>query len=161
MKKATLAELDAINEVTLEYLRNLSPEEVHTLLYQMEDYHGFGKAVLPEPFLSETLASFGFTPSDVQLELVLVAHDLHDEIHHHQDATAAIIVLGQEEHLPNAVGAFAYLDDRWFPVSTGNRVDVPEGTVHGFTVEPRGMLYFLSGQSPPITGPDGRNDYHK
>jgi len=152
----------------------MSAEEVATLI-SMEDYHGFSKSWLPDHFLKPILDPYGFLPHEVQVEIVSVTRDLRDEVHHHEEADAIVNILGKKQHLPNPVGASAFLENsstftpcvvfmgnnEWFSLNASYRIDIPAGYKHGFTVEPEGVLYFLSAQSPPITGPEGRNDYHK
>ena len=75
------------------------------------------------------------------------------------DAHAYCTILGSEDNVAEPKGAHAFLKDRWSPVKAGDVVDVPPNTLHGFTVEPNGILYFLSLQSPPIERGDGHDDY--
>ncbi len=162
MKTASLEDLVRIRCRVRSWLASQSDASVMDRLAWSE-YHGFGKAVLPEPAHTALLHEFGYTPHDVQVEIVRVDRDLSDEIHHHEDATACILVLGPNEGFPTAVSALVYiaLMQAWGPAASGDRMTFLPGTLHGFTVRSGGILYFLSVQSPPITGPDGRNDYHK
>ena len=116
------------------------------------DYHGFRKA---------RVAAGLKIPEWAQVEFVVVARDLSDELHYHREAHALTTVLGNAEGFPDPRKASAYVGGTWRPVAAGNVLDIPPGTPHGFTIAPDGYLAFLSVQSPPIERPDGADDYHR
>ena len=151
--------LQQIADSILVKLSTASQEEADRLL-QMNDYHGFLKAKIPEDFLEEVLSPFQLTTRDVQIEIVKVDTDLSNEIHYHQDSYAYCVVMGDEYKVENPRGAKGYLNDSWMPVNKGDVVKIPPKTHHGFTVEPGGILIFLSVQAPPIER-EGNDDYHK
>ena len=128
-------------------------------MISMVTYHGFHKSRLPATFLQSVLGPHGLDAQDVQIEIVKVDADLTGEIHYHAQAHAYIRVLGPAEWLDAATAALAYRDGAWKPVTSGQELDIPPGAAHGFSVEPGGVLWFLSVQAPPIVG-EGTDDYH-
>ena len=156
-------------------LRAMPEEAIESLMFIMDlpqegipqrlresghgEYHGHGKYRFSKKFLSGIRALRGQDLSKVQAELVCVKRDLSHEIHHHKKSEAYVIGLGQEEHLPNAKGAQVYSGSEWSSFETGDRESFPTGLAHGFRVLNGGILYFLSLQSPPISG-EGYDDYH-
>ena len=151
--------LQKIAESILGKLKSASVEEAACLL-QMNDYHGFLKARIPEDFLKEILSPYSLTPEQVQIEIVKVDRDLSNEIHYHEGSHAYCVILGESEKVENPKEAKAFVKDHWFSVNSGDVVSIPPGTPHGFTVGEGGHLIFLSVQSPPIER-EGNDDYHK
>jgi quercetin dioxygenase-like cupin family protein len=127
----------------------------------MIDYHGFAKSRLPEEFQKKVLWSYKLTPSEVQIEVIKVTTDLRHEIHYHAEAFAYVVGLGSREHLPEPRGASVYLGHSWKSFAAGEKLEIPAGTNHGFTVEEGGELWFLSIQTPPIVDGQGRDDYYR
>jgi hypothetical protein len=151
--------LKKISDEIVAVFRKLPPEAVSDMI-SMIDYHGFWKTRLPHTFLCSILAPHGLSPDDVQIEIVKVDTDLTREVHFHAHAHAMIYALGKSEGLENAKRAMAYRHNIWRGIESGEEVDIPPGTPHGFSVEPDGELWFLSVQAPPIVG-DGHDDYHQ
>lgn len=151
--------LKKISDEIIATFRKLPPEAVSDMI-SMIDYHGFWKTRLPDTFVRSILAPHGLTSDDVQIEIVKVDTDLTAEVHFHAHAHAMIYALGQGEGLRNASGAVAYRHNTWQGIQSGEEVDIPPGTPHGFSVEPDGELWFLSVQAPPIVG-EGNDDYHQ
>lgn len=141
-------------------LRGLSRDAVLDMIC-MIDYHGFWKTRLPEDFLRSILAPYPLQPSELQIEIVKVDRDLTGEIHYHTHAHAVIYTLGEAEGVEDAARALAYGGDAWRQIQSGEEVNVPPGTAHGFSVEPGGTLWFLSVQAPPIVGHQESDDYHR
>ena len=156
---ATLAQLRQIAEAVVNRLRALPEGEAQKMLL-MIDYHGFAKARFPEPFLYDVVTSIGLDPKDIQLEVVHVGCDLTHEIHRHLEATAFATCLGNTEGFPSPKDAMAFVIDHWFTVFTGDLIEIPAGTPHGFTVGEGGTIHFLSVQSPPIVRENGHDDYY-
>ena len=130
------------------------------------EYHGFGKARLPDDLLREVLTPHGLTPDEVQVEVVKVERDLSDEVHYHARSVAYVVALGSEDHFSDPpLRGRAFVNGRWQRFEKGDELTIPPGTPHGFTVwgtgGGRGTLYFLSVQSPPIVGPREEDDYHR
>ena len=151
--------LEKIADTILLRLRDADAAESARLL-QMNDYHGFLKAKMPEDFLHQILSPLGLTPTDVQIEIVKVDRDLSKEIHYHDESFAYCVCLGGEYRTDDPRNAKAFVGDHWFPVHAGDVVKIPPKTPHGFTVENDGVLVFLSVQAPPIER-GGQDDYHK
>ena len=123
------------------------------------NYHDFLKARLPEERVEQVVRRYGKKPSDVQVELVTVNRDLTDKVHKHPNSRAFNVILGATEGFENARGALAYLENRWFNIRTGDYIEIPQEVRHGFTVEPGGILHFLSVQGPPIVSENGQDDF--
>jgi len=127
------------------------------------EYHGFGKYRFDKEFLATIKALNDTDLSKIQAELVIVNRDLSDEIHHHKIADAYVTALGEAEHFQHAHNAEGFCgwdeDASWEPFKTGQALIIPKGMPHGFRVHDGGILYFLSVQSPPISG-EGYDDYH-
>lgn len=151
--------LEAVGNDILRELRNLPAEQVKSLI-SMSDYHGFWKSRLPVSFLRKVLTPYQLDPADAQIEIVMVDSDLTNEVHYHQVAHAVIFALGQHEGLDEAKAAMAYEGGAWRPIASGEMLDIPPGTPHGFTVGEDGELWFLSVQAPPIVG-EHVDDYHR
>jgi hypothetical protein len=126
----------------------------------MLDYHGHGKARMHGFFLRPILRPYQASETSVQIEIVSVDTDLRHEVHKHHIAHAIVTALGEPEGFPDAVLAHSYAAGVWHEIYTGDQIDIPPGTPHGFTTSPGGVLWFLSVQSPPIVGHDGNDDYH-
>lgn len=152
------SQLRSIGDEIRGMLRKLPLGGIEQMI-SMVGYHGFHKSRLPATFLQSVLAPYGLDAQDVQIEIVKVDADLTGEIHYHAQAHAFIRVLGPAEWLDAATEAVAYRDGTWKPIASGEEVDIPPGTAHGFSVEPGGLLWFLSVQAPPIVG-EGTDDYH-
>lgn len=150
--------LKKISDEIVAVFRRLPPEAVSNMI-EMIDYHGFWKTRLPDTFLHSILAPHGLSSDEVQIEIVKVDTDLTREVHFHAHAHAMIYALGRSEGLANASRAVAYRHNTWQGIQSGEEVDIPPGTPHGFSVEPEGELWFLSVQAPPIVG-EGSDDYH-
>lgn len=127
-------------------------------MFELVDYHGFGKARFPEALLTEVLTPHKLTAEEVQIEVVKVEKDLTSEVHYHEETTAYCVVLGRNEHFPSPYRAKAFLGI-WITLVEGDVLSIPIGEPHGFTVGEDGHLYFLSVQSPPILRGDGHEDY--
>lgn len=156
----TIAELRRIAEVVMDRLRALPEGEAQRILI-MTDYHGFAKARFPEPFLYEVVTPLGLDPKNIQMEVVHVGCDLTQEVHEHREATALAVCLGNAEGFLVPTNALAFVIDHWFSVSAGDTIEIPAGTLHGFTVLEGGTIHFLSVQSPPIVREDGHDDYYR
>lgn len=151
--------LEKISADVIRWLREL-PDGALFNIIAMKDYHGFAKSRLPERILGSILMPYGLTPADIQVEIVAVTSDLSHEIHLHKEAHAFATILGAAEHVDNPRRAYGFKGGDWFPVTSCERVDIPEGIPHTFTVtEPGGILYFLSVQAPPIEREGGADDY--
>ncbi|MDB5190360.1 MAG: hypothetical protein JWN49_686 [Parcubacteria group bacterium] len=129
-------------------------------LLQMNDYHGFLKARMPQDFLDEILSPYQLTEENVQIEIVKVETDLSNEIHYHENSYAHIVCLGQEYKTEDPKLATAFIENAWVTVRAGYVIRIPPKTPHGFTVDDGGVLVFLSVQAPPIER-DGNDDYHR
>ena len=150
--------LQGIGYDILAVLQDLPRGTIHQKIV-LQNYHGFGKAPLPEEFFLDAISLRGFASSEVQIEIVCVKTDLQRELHLHKESTAWISCLGCAEDFPDPVSAQGFLGERWFGLAASAEIIIPPSTIHGFTVAPNGMLFFLSVQSPPIVGQDGRDDY--
>jgi len=128
---------------------------------KLKDYHGFTKGRIPQEDLGKISNLYGVKPEQLQAELVSVEKDLSDEVHTHKLANAYCIILGEKENFPNTKNALGFIKDKWFEVSSGDVIDIPPNTKHGFTIKPEGILFFLSVQTPPIESKDGHDDYYK
>jgi mannose-6-phosphate isomerase-like protein (cupin superfamily) len=151
--------LKNISDDIIAILRELPADAISEMI-SMIDYHGFWKTRLPDTFLRSILSPHGLSSDDVQIEIVKVDTDLTREVHFHAHAHAMIYALGQREGLANASRALAYRHNTWQDIQSGEEVDIPPGTPHGFSVKPEGELWFLSVQAPPIVG-EGSDDYHQ
>lgn len=151
--------LKRISDDIVAIFRTLHPRAVSEMI-SMIDYHGFWKTRLPDNFLRSILEPHGLNADDVQIEIVKVDTDLTREVHFHAHAHAMIYALGKSEGLQDASRALAYRHNTWREIASGEEVDIPPGTPHGFSVEPQGELWFLSVQAPPIVG-EGHDDYHQ
>lgn len=98
-----------------------------------------------------------------RLKLVWSRGDLTHEKHHHRHASAFVVLLGPEYGFPEPQSFQKYVGDQWLPAYAGEKLEIPAGTVHGFTIEPgkTGAAYFLTIQTPPIVGSGGDDDYHR
>jgi hypothetical protein len=146
-------------------LRRSKAERVKEVIGKpVERYHGFYKYRFSKEFLKEIQILQGLDLDLIQIELIGVQSDLRHEIHYHEHSAAYVMVVGELEHLPTARNAFAYCgwpeDKGWEPIDSTQALEIPQRTRHGFTVEEGGILYFISVQSPPITGA-GYDDYHR
>ncbi len=160
-------DLSLLQQITQDIYRrllDLSRQDGRQLveMLSMQEYHGFGKARLPESFVAEVLHPYGVRTVDVQAEVIRVSTDLSKEIHFHKESTACVIILGREVYLDDPKSALAYVRDHWAEVCAQEEILIPRGTAHGFTVdvEQGGILYFLSVQAPPIVRDDGHDDYY-
>ena len=152
--------LTSISTKVLREIRRMSSSEFRKLLLHQQ-YHDFGKDDFSADFVADILGEYMLTSKDVQIDIVCVERDLSHQVHYHSDAHAYLIVLGEQEHVPNPKTAEAYVDGRWFPVSSGQVLSIPPGVHHGFRVSENvgDILQFLSVQSPPIVRDDD-DDYH-
>ena len=147
-------------------MRWSGPDFVNRKIRSMENYHGFGKFTWSSGYLrfwcehDRYFAPRNINPTTIQAELVMVERDLSHEIHYHEKSLAYVVCLGHLEHLPNPVGARTYRNGAWRVIVAGERIIIPPSMPHGFTVEPGGILFFLSVQTPPIIG-EGTDDYHR
>jgi mannose-6-phosphate isomerase-like protein (cupin superfamily) len=151
--------LKSIGDDILSVLRRLSPDSVSGMI-SMIDYHGFRKSRLPHGFLQPILAPYQLETDDAEIEIVRVDTDLTGEVHYHEYAHAVIAALGGAEGFENAQRALAYHGEGWRRIQSGEELDIPPGTPHGFSVERGGVLWFLSIQAPPIVNHHGADDYH-
>ncbi len=124
------------------------------------NYHGFEKWSLEADALEPLVAPYDFNVDLCQAEIIRVKKDLSNELHHHNQSDAAVIVLGPEWDFEPPRNASVFLMGLWRPLSVGATVLIRAGEIHGFRVEAGGILYFLSVQIPPIVGDHG-DDYVK
>ncbi|MSR85496.1 hypothetical protein EXS71_03640 [Candidatus Uhrbacteria bacterium] len=124
-----------------------------------EDYHGFQIFSLPNKLIDSVLSNFDYQPDNLEIEVVKVVSNLRDQIHYHEGSSAFIHILGASHGFENPKNAFAYQDGLWIAVHDGEERLIPPKTVHGFTVEEDGVLFFLSVQYPPIVT-EVKDDYH-
>jgi hypothetical protein len=122
------------------------------------EYHGFYKATIPASWIGPALIHAGLRPAEVQAEIVWVTQDLRRQIHSHQKGNAVVVILNERYGFGDPLNASFYDGKSWNSISDSVIVRIPRGTPHGFTVGPGGELYFLSVQTPPISGP-GHDDY--
>jgi len=155
MKPSALPQLNRIAEAVLERVRLAGG--VAPMMFT--NFHGFLKSGLPNDVVGDVLRQFGLTPEMVQIEVAGVLTDLTHEIHTHQRTEAHVTCIGEDFGLPNPRGGYAFLRDRWVPVKLGDVFQIAVNVAHGFTVDPGGILYFLSVQSQPLVSPDGQEDY--
>lgn len=151
--------LKSIGDDILVVLRRLSPDATSAML-SMIDYHGFWKSRLPPAFVQPILEPYHLRAEEVEIEIVKVDTDLSSEVHYHEHAHAVICALGQAEGMETAEGALVYQGGGWRKIQSGEEIDIPPGTPHGFSVEHDGVLWFLSVQAPPIVSHQGADDYH-
>ncbi len=126
---------------------------------ELVDYHGFGKWRFPKKLTKHALGGMNLDVDKLQVEIIRVTTDLRHEVHLHKEAYAVTIVLGNWHHFLNPLFAQAYIGEQWEEVAENQVINIPPHTPHGFTVNGKGVLYFLSIQTPPIVGDDGRDDY--
>ncbi len=146
------------NQVLEKFSSELGPQIIKDLTFI--DYHGFGKSRLTEDFLNALLNSLNYNAKELQVEIVRVESDLTDQVHYHQFSNAFICVLSARNNFPDPIGALTYQNDDWIEIDQDYSLLIPRNTLHGFSVKPNGMFYFLSIQTPPISG-DNHDDYHK
>lgn len=150
-----------VAESVLCMLQGLSARELQLMISSFEEYHDFEKVELPDHFLSDVLDGyFNLTVDEVEIDVVRVTRDLRHRVHRH-NAPACCIIMGQQTHVDNPRNALAYLRDSWFPIGEGQILEIPSLVDHGFTVGARGVLYFLSVQSPRRQSGDGRDDWQQ
>lgn len=159
MRLIDMSVLRTAAEEIRDVLRTRNAVEIRAYVSLMRDYHGFDKVGLSDSLIN--VPSLRDVPPDkVQVELVRVNRDLSDKIHHHDNSDAYVIGLGPQEHLVEARYGIVYKVNYWTPFRTGDRVAIPKGMSHGFSLRNHvGILYFLSIQSPPISGED-HDDFH-
>ena len=125
-------------------------------------YHGFGKIRFADELLRQWCSSLELNPEQYQVELIQVDGDLTAEKHHHENSDAFVVVLGLLHHFPLPSEHFVQLvAGCWVPAHAETEIEIPAGTVHGFTILPGyiGVGYFLSIQTPPIVSVGGADDY--
>lgn len=149
--------LQQIADNLLDWMRENKSIERDTVF---EDYHGFQIGNLSDDFVNQELQPFHLTLDDVEVDFVKVSSDLKDQIHFHEGSAAYVYVLGFAEGFQEASGAIVYKNGTWVEVKSGESWLIEPYSVHGFSVEPGGILYFLSVQSPPIVQ-GTKDDYHK
>ena len=159
MQKDRSQDLKNIAAEILNYFRTSSSQAVQALL-RFEDYHGFQKSRLPDTFVRTILKPFGYQPEDLQIEVIWVVSDLRHELHYHKNSFAFLHILGSGDHFNNPKRAFGYNDRAWISLQAGDEWLIPPKTTHGFTVDPGGVMYFLSIQYPPIVY-GAVDDYHR
>lgn len=142
-------------------LSTSSEPTIASLTSAMVDYHGFAKQPMPEEFLKQFPSAEGVDLRDLQVDLVRVSTDLTSEVHFHAKASAYVVCLGSGQRLTSPCKAKVFLEDRWREFAEGETIEIPAGTLHGFTVDPGGIFYFLSVQSPPIGRHGEEDDYHR
>ncbi len=126
----------------------------------MTSYHSFWRRTLPRALWRPAAENAGLGECEIQVELVEVISDRQDETHLHRKSGTLIVILETRSGLSSqTAGPSTYTDGAWRKVQMGNILEIPPGKVHGFTVEHLGLLRFLSIQYPPITRPDGEDDY--
>lgn len=163
------ADIKTLKNITLDVIHSIygmskkeREEFINTLKRAMEEYHHFQKGRFPQEYVEETIRPYDLQYQDVQMELVHVAGDLSEETHLHEDINAIVVLLGEEVGLPAPLYAEAFLGKLpWFEFLPGDILQIPTGTVHGFTAKSGGSFYFLSVQSPWLLRPDGYDDYKK
>lgn len=128
---------------------------------RFENFHGFQKANI-----NHILARVSGSLKEVaSAEIVRVDRNLGSAVHKHLRSNALVLILGRKWYFSSPLNAFALVgvgDDvsgPWVEVRMGEVLRITAGTAHGFTVEPGGILYFLSVQNPPITEEGGAEDY--
>ena len=155
-------------KITKDLLEDISKKLIYLFQNQsnfansikLKDYHGFDKGIIPLLELQKITNKYNISPKEIQAELISVKKDLSNEIHKHKESHAYVNILGNSENVPTPNKAYVFLKDAWFEVKEGEITDIPPNTLHGFTIKPRGTLYFLSVQSPPIKRTDGHDDYY-
>ena len=152
------AQRDEIAEPLLAYLRSIVSGG-GSLPLKFINFHGFQTSRLPDSLLDGVLKPVGLTAAMVQIEIAGVHSDLTHEVHIHERTEAHVTCVGEDFGLPNPQLGFAFMKDRWFPVKLGDSFQIPANVAHGFTVDPGGVMYFLSVQSPPLVSQDGHEDY--
>ncbi len=152
-----------LKQLALEILMQLRLIQGKALIENLEmlDYHGFSKGRMPEEFMKKVLWSYKLAPTEIQAEIIHVTKDLRHEVHFHAAAHAYVVGLGAKEHLPEPRLASAYQVNRWISFAAGQKLEIPPGMKHGFTVEEGGELWCLSVQAPPIVNGHGRDGYHR
>ncbi len=140
-------------------LRTMDIIDVWAMVCAMHKYHEHWKFRFPTEFLAQFDVLKDVDLTKIQAELVLVNNDLPGKIHYHEDSDAFVICLGVAEHLSDPRQALALNRGRyWESVRAGDGIEIPKLTIHGFTTHQGGVLYFLSLQSPPISG-EGYDDF--
>jgi hypothetical protein len=131
------------------------------LLDSMSDYHGFWKKSLPPDYVARFSSASRLDLRDIQADIVRVTTDLTAEVHFHAKASAFVVCLGHREGFPDPSKAKTFAAGSWKPLVGGERLEIPAGEPHGFTVDSGGVLYFLSVQSPPVNRAGHEDDYHR
>ncbi|MBM3204812.1 hypothetical protein FJZ48_02425 [Candidatus Uhrbacteria bacterium] len=150
--------LKEIGQAVIQFFQEQNPEKLDAML-SFEDYHGFLWSSLPTDVLEKILQPFGYTPEQIEVEVIKTLKDQRDEVHYHQESYAYVFILGHSTHFADPEKALTYKDGSWVPVHENESWLISPKTFHGFTVEDGGMLTFLSIQYPPIVQGD-KDDYH-
>lgn len=143
---------EALHKLTEQVIADIRKHGIYSLFEELAGYHDFRKSRLKPGLLEKYLSPLGVTSKDVQIEFAAVLMDLQHQVHIHREAYAVATPLGLGEELPSPRNAYYYLSTQgedWLPLAAGNKLDVPPGTKHGFALEPDGICYFLTIQSPP------------
>lgn len=100
----------------------------------------------------------GFLDIDkMAVEVIIVNEhtDMTSEIHEHNDAHAYVTILGPNEGFEETDGEYFFGSEEAKLAKSGMVLDIPSGTVHGFSAPRDRKLAFLSVQSSYID-----EDYH-
>lgn len=119
----------------------LSPENLASR--EKFETHGF-----------EVISSIdGGLDENIEISLVRIKGEGEYPQHIHKDSDAYFVIISGEAQLLSR--------DSKRPITSGERIDIPRGTPHGFEMSEGGTLEFVSFQSPPIKNSEtGEEDFH-
>ena len=139
---------------------NINIEEGNVLndLNEMgwEDYHNFSKVRLPLSWYDDLLINKEWTTDDVLVEIARVEKDNADKLHYHKLSHALCIILGPKTGFPKCSRGTVQLHNQRYQALINKEFYFPQNCPHTFhggietKDNPKGYLYFLSIQSPPL-----------
>jgi len=155
----TMVELRRL--VNLMRVRMTRSEILSLIQHRFVEYHGHHKFEIGNLLMTQ---EDDLVDRDrVLIEIVRVDEKTNPDrqVHVHRNSNAIALILGEKHHFPFPAPyalVFSAELNRWIATGASETFTFEAGTPHGFTVEKKGALYFLSVQSPPIER-NGKDDY--